>query len=127
MLSKEIGMNSLIWKMTHSRSWAPTDATVESCQWVRYHDHLGGLAGHYRVDFSYQPADGGQVQHGEFCHEGSPHIAPYAVGEKLRIQYDPRKPARHYFSGAVKSYETLEAIVAVGLFALLAGYFLYAF
>ena len=33
------------------------------------------------------------MNHGEFCHHGSQHIAPYTVGERLAIQYDPKKPA----------------------------------
>ena len=120
-------MKSIVWKITHSRGWASTDATVESCKWVRYHDHLGGLAGHYQIHFNYQAAEGGPLQHGEFCHQGSQHIAPYSVGEHLAIQYDPKKPARHYFSGAAPNYEKLEAILVMTVFALLAGYVLYAF
>jgi Protein of unknown function (DUF3592) len=127
VLSKETFMSSILWKLTQHRSWATTDATVDSCKWVRYHDHLGGIAGHYQVNFTYKAADQGQLHHGEFCHQGSQHIAPYAVGEKLAIQYDPKKPARHHFSGAAPNYEKLEAIVVVTVFALIAGYVLYAF
>ena len=70
-------MANLLWKLTPSHSWPTADATVDSCEWVRYHDHLGGTAGHYQVKFTYQP-DGGQVNHGEFCHQGVQHIAPYS-------------------------------------------------
>ena len=119
-------MISLVRKLTHSRSWAATEATVDSCKWVRYHDHLGGIAGHYQVNFTYQAGDAGQVNQGEFCHQGSQHIAPYAVGEKLTIEYDPKKPSRHHFSGAAPNYEKLEAILVMTVFALLAGYVLYA-
>ena len=64
-------MANLLWKLTPSHSWPTTDATVDSCEWVRYHDHLGGIAGHYQVKFTYQ-ATPGQVNHGEFCHHGTP-------------------------------------------------------
>jgi Protein of unknown function (DUF3592) len=120
-------MTSFLWKLTPAHSWPTADATVDSCTWVRYHDHLGGAAGHYQVEFSYQVGDRGPVHHGEFCHQGVQHIAPYRVGEQLAIQYDPRKPARHHFSGAAPNYEKLEAILVMTVFALLAGYVLYAF
>jgi hypothetical protein len=94
---------------------------------MRYHDHLGGTSGHYQVKFTYQVGDHGQVNHGEFCHPGVQHIAPYRVGERLAVQYDPKRPARHHFSGAAPNYEKLEAIVVVTVFALLAGYVLYTF
>ena len=119
-------MANLLWNLTHSHSWPTADATVDSCEWVRYHDHVGGTAGHYQVRFSYQ-APGGQVHHGEFCHQGSQHIVPYCPGERLAIQYDPRKPARYHFSGADSNYEKLEAILVMTVFALLAGYVLYTF
>ena len=120
-------MAHLLSKLAPTRSWPTTDATVDSCEWVRYHDHLGGTAGHYQVRFSYTTADGGQVNEGEFCHRGLQHIAPYRVGEHLPVQYDPRKPARYRFSGASPNYEKLEAILVMTVFALLAGYVLYAF
>ena len=69
----------------------------------------------------------GQVNHGEFCHQGVQHIAPYSVGERLAIQYDPKKPARYHFSGAAPDYQKLEAILVMTVFALLAGYVLYTF
>jgi hypothetical protein len=118
-------MANLLWKLTPSSSWPTADATVDSCQWVRLHDHLGGIAGHYQVKFSYLAAN--QVNHGAFCHHGAQHIAPYAVGERLTIQYDPKKPARYHFSGADSNYEKLEAILVMTVFALLAGYMLYTF
>jgi hypothetical protein len=120
-------MASLVWKLTHPRSWPTADATVDSCDWVRYHDHLGGTAGHYVVKFTYQGGDRGQVNHGEFCHQGTEHIAPYYVGERLAVQYDPNKPSRYHFSGAGSSYEKLEAILVMTVFGLLAGYVLYTF
>ncbi len=120
-------MANLLFKLTHGHSWPTADATVDSCEWMRYHDHLGGAAGHYRVKFTYQAGDQGQVNHGEFCHQGSQHIAPYRVGERLAIQYDPRKPSRYYYSGAPANYEKLEAILVMTVFALLAGYVLYTF
>jgi len=120
-------MANLLWKLTPSHSWPTTDATVESCDWVRYHDHLGGNAGHYQVRFTYQAGDGRQVNPGEFCHPGVQHIAPYCVGERITIQYDPKKPARYHFSGAAPDYQKLEAILVMTVFALLAGYVLYTF
>jgi hypothetical protein len=124
--SKELDMANLLWKLTPSKSWPTADATVDSCQWVRLHDHLGGIAGHYQVKFSYLA--GGRVNHGDFCHHGAQHIAPYSVGERLTIQYDPKRPARYHFSGADSSnYEKLEAILVMTVFALLAGYMLYTF
>jgi hypothetical protein len=124
---KRMTMANLLWKLTSARSWPTTDATVDSCEWMRYHDHLGGTSGHYQVKFTYQVGDHGQVNHGEFCHPGVQHIAPYRVGERLAVQYDPKRPARHHFSGAAPNYEKLEAIVVVTVFALLAGYVLYTF
>jgi hypothetical protein len=118
-------MTNVLWKLTPNRSWPTTDGTVDYCRWVRLHDHLGGIAGHYEVKFTYQVA--GQVHEGEFCHQGSQHIAPYSRGERLTIQYDPKKPARYHFSGAHISHEKLEAILVMTVFALLAGYVLYAF
>jgi len=120
-------MTHLLWKLTHTHSWATTDATVDSCDWVRSNDHVGEIAGHYQVKFSYQTGESGQVNHGEFCHQGIRHIVPYAVGERLAIQYDPKKPSRYHFSGVTPNYEKLEAIVVMTVFALLAGYVLYAF
>jgi hypothetical protein len=49
------------------------------------------------------------------------------VGESLPVQYDPRRPQRHRFSGATRNYEKLEAILVMTVFALVAGYVLYAF
>ena len=83
--------------------------------------------GHYRVKFTYQTGQQGQLNRGEFCHHGTQHIAPYHVGEHLSVQYDPKKPARFHFSGASSSYEKLEAILVMTVFGLLAGYVLYAF
>ncbi len=78
-------MASLFSKLTPARSWPTTDATVDSCQWLRLHDHLGGIAGHYQIKFTYQA--GGHVNHGEFCHHGAQHITPYysrrAVGSSI--------------------------------------------
>jgi hypothetical protein len=125
-LSKENVMSNFLWKLTPSRTWPTTDGTVDSCEWVRLHDHLGGIAGHYQIKFTYQAGDR-QMHHGEFCHHGTPHIAPYTVGERLAIQYDPKKPLRYHFSGAGSNYEKLEAILVMTVFALLAGYVLYAF
>jgi hypothetical protein len=122
-----MAMANLLWKLTPARSWPTTDATVDSCQWVRLHDHLGGIAGHYQVKFTYKAGDQGQVNHGEFCHHGAQHIAPYAIGENLTIQYDPKKPTRYRYNGADSNYEKLEAILVMTVFALLAGYVLYAF
>jgi hypothetical protein len=119
-------MANLFSKLSPHNSWPTADATVDSCEWVRYHDHLGGTAGHYQVKFSYTAPDG-QLNHGEFCHEGVQHIAPYRTGERLPVQYDPRKPARHRLNGASPNYEKLEAILVMTVFALLAGYVLYAF
>ena len=120
-------MANFFRRFTHARSWPTTDATVDSCEWVRYHDHLGGNAGHYQIRFTYKAGDGRQVNQGEFCHQGVQHIAPYSVGERLSIQYDPKKPVRHHFSGATPNYEKLEAILVMTVFGLLAGYVLYTF
>jgi Protein of unknown function (DUF3592) len=118
-------MTNLIWKLTHASSWSSTDATVDSCEWVRSHDHAGEIAGHYQVKFTYQA--GGDVRQGAFCHQGIRHIMPYTKGERLTIQYDPKKPSRYHFSGAGESFEKLEAILVMTVFALLAGYVLYTF
>lgn len=120
-------MANLLSRFTPTRSWPTTDATVDSCEWVRLHDHLGGIGGHYQVNFTYRAGDQGQVNHGKFCHHGLQHIAPYCPGERLPVQYDPRKPARYHCSGAESNYEKLEAILVMTVFALLAGYMLYAF
>jgi len=124
---KRMIMANFFSKLTPARSWPTTEATVDSCKWVRLHDHLGGIAGHYEIRFTYQAAKPGEANRGEFCHQGSPHIAPYSVGERLTIQYDPKKPARYHFSGASSNYEKLEAILVMTVFALLAGYMLYAY
>ena len=120
-------MNNFFWKLTHARTWPTADATVSACEWLKYHDHVGGSAGHYQVRFTYRAGDQSELHHGEFCHHGSPHISPYSVGEHLAIQYDARKPARHHFSGAASDYEKIEAIAVMTVFALLAGYVLYTF
>ncbi len=120
-------MPNIFWKLTHARSWPTTDGLVDSCEWVRYHDHVGGSAGHYRVKFSYRADGDSEVHHGEFCHQGSQHIAPYSVGEHIEIQYDPKKTSRYHFDGAASNYEKLEAILVMTVFALLAGYVLYTF
>jgi hypothetical protein len=120
-------MTNIFWKFTQARSWPTADATVDSCNWVRAQDHAGELAGHYQVKFTYKTGESGQVNHGEFCHDGIRHIVPYSVGERLTIQYDPKKPARFHFSGADSNYEKLEAILVMTVFALLAGYALYTF
>jgi hypothetical protein len=123
---KRTTMTNLFRKLTH-QSWPTADAIVDSCEWLRRHDHLGGVVGHYQIKFTYRTGEDAQVNHGEFCHHGTQHIAPYHVGEHLGIQYDPKKPARYYFSGAPSNYEKLEAILVMTVFALLAGYVLYAF
>ena len=120
-------MTNLFRKLTHARSWPTADATVDSSEWLRHHDHLGGVVGHYQIKFTYRTGADGHVSHGEFCHHGTQHIAPYYVGEHLEIQYDPKKPARYHFDGAPSNYEKLEAILVMTVFALLAGYVLYAF
>jgi hypothetical protein len=120
-------MANLFWRLRHAGSWPNTEATVDSCEWVRDHDYLGGVAGHYDVKFSYRAGASERVNHGEFCHLGTQHIAPYYVGEQLSIQYDPKKPARYHFSGATPNYEKLEAILVMTVFGLLAGYVLYTF
>jgi hypothetical protein len=118
-------MASLLSKLSPAKSWPTAEGTVDSCQWLRLHDHLGGIAGHYQVKFTYEAA--GRINHGEFCHHGTQHIAPYTPGERLSIQYDPKKPVKYHVNGADTNYEKLEAIVVVTVFALLAGYFLYAY
>jgi Protein of unknown function (DUF3592) len=120
-------MANLFWRLRHADSWPSTEATVDSCEWVRDHDYLGGVAGHYDVKFSYRAGASERVNHGEFCHLGTQHIAPYFVGEQLSIQYDPKKPSRYHFSGATPNYEKLEAILVMTVFGLLAGYVLYTF
>jgi hypothetical protein len=120
-------MASMVWKLTHPRSWPTTDAIVESCEWVRYHDHLGGNSGHYVIKFNYQAGDRREMHAGEFCHQGTEHIAPYFAGEHLAMQYDPSRPSRYHFSGASSNYEKLEAILVISGFALLAVYALYVF
>jgi hypothetical protein len=86
---------------------------------------LGGIGGHYQIKFSYEA--GGRRNQGEFCHHGTQHIAPYTAGEHFDIQFDPKKPQRFHFDGAESNYEKLEAILVVTVFALIAGYFLYAY
>ena|ERR1700760_1357183 len=120
-------MTNLFWKVAHGRSWSAADATVDSCEWVKAHDHFGEIAGHYQVKFSYHAGNDGSLQHGEFCHQGIRHIVPYSVGERISVQYDTRKPSRYHFSGAAGNYEKLEAILVMTVFALVAGYVLYAF
>ncbi len=120
-------MPNFFRKLTHARSWPTTEGTVNSCQWIQFHDHVGGAAGHYQVKLSYRANGQTEVHHGEFCHQGNKHIAPYSVGEHLDIQYDPQKPSRYHFEGAGSNYEKLEAILVMTGFALLAGYVLYAF
>ncbi len=120
-------MTNLRWKLTNARSWSTTDATVDACDWIKSHDHAGEIAGHYQVRFTYRSGQNGEVNHGEFCHHGIRHIVPYSVGERLTIEYDPKKPSRYHFSGASANFEKLEAILVMTVFALLAGYFLYAF
>jgi hypothetical protein len=120
-------MTSFSWKFLPGRSWANTNGAVDSCDWIPAGEHAGECAGHYQVKFHYQAGPASDVSHGEFCHEGIRHIAPYAIGERLAIQYDPKRPSRYHFSGASANYEKLEAIVVVTVFALLAGYFLYAY
>ena len=118
-------MSTIFGKLLSDRSWPSTDATVDSCKWLRFHDHLGGIGGHYQVQFTYQVA--GQSRYGEFCHHGTQHIAPYTVGEHFAVQYDPKKPQRYHFAGAESNHEKLEAILVVAAFALIASYFLYAY
>lgn len=120
-------MTNLLWKLTHSRSRSNADATVESCEWVRSHDHAGEIAGHYQVKFTYRVGQNGQVNHGEFCHQGTRKSVPYTAGQRLTIEYDPKSPAHYHFSGASANYEKLEAILVMTVFALLAGYVLYTF
>ena len=120
-------MTNLRWKLTHTSSWKNAQATVDSCEWVKSHEHAGEISGHYQVKFTYPTGDSGETNHGDFCHHGIRHIVPYSVGERLPIQFDPKKPSRYHYSGADANYEKLEAILAVMGFALLAGYFLYAF
>ena len=118
-------MNSLRWKFTHGRSWLTTDATVDSCEWTK--SHAAEIGGHYQVKFSYQAGESTEIKQGEFRHQGNRHIVPYFIGEHLAVQYDPKKPSRYHFSGADDpNYEKLEAILVATVFALLAGYFLYA-
>src|SRR5271155_2151789 len=119
-------MTNILWKIAHGRSWSATNATVDSCEWVKSHDHAGEIAGHYQIKFTYE-LEKGQVNHGEFCHQGIRHINPYAVGERLPIHYDVKKPSRYHFSGASADYEKLEAILVMTVFALVAGYVLYTF
>jgi hypothetical protein len=119
-------MANRFWKLTHA-SWSSANATVDSCDWVKSHDHAGEIAGHYQVKFTYKIGAGGEVHHGDFCHSGIRHIVPYRVGETLAIQYDTRKPSHYHYSGATENYEKLEAILVMTVFALLAGYVLYTF
>ena len=120
-------MANIFWKLTRFGSRQTTEATVDSCEWVEYHEHWGGGAGHYQVKFSYQTDGRGPVLHGEFCKHGTQHLAPYRVGERLQIEYDPKKPTRSHFNGATPNYEKLEAIVVMTVFGLIAGYLLYSF
>jgi hypothetical protein len=109
------------------RHWATAEATVESCSWFHDSDYMGVDAGHYDVAFSYKPPNSDQPVHGSFCYSGSRQIVPYHAGEKFPIRYSPKHPGHFYFAGAAPSYEKLEAILAMSLFALLAGYVLFAY
>jgi hypothetical protein len=118
-------MGTFLANLLPARSWPSAEARVDSCQWLRLHNHLGGVGGHYQIKFTYLA--GGEENHGEFCHDGSQKVPPYMMGERFSIQFDPKRPKRYHVNGAERSYEKLEAIVVVTVFALIAGYFLYAY
>lgn len=107
------------------RRWPITGAQVDTCSWVEATDNLGSKTGHYDVTFRYEAQDG---QHrGRFSCSGSPQVAPYQSGEKIPIQYNPKRPSSNIYSGADTGYEKIEAILVMTLFALIAGYVLYSF
>ncbi len=111
------------------RKWTETQATVDSCTWVRDHDNLGNDTGHFDVSFVYRAADSAEPHHGRFCYEGCQKVAPYRPGEDLPIRYNRNKPCCYRFPWADQNsnYEKLEAILVVALFALAAGYALLNF
>jgi Protein of unknown function (DUF3592) len=115
-------------RQVFTRHWATTDATIDSCSWVHDHDYTGVAAGHYDVFFSYRDkVNPDQLHHGRFCRNGSQRIAPYHPGERIPIRYSPKNPDRFYPVDATPGYEKIEAILVMTLFALIAGYLLFAF
>ncbi|HEY4051465.1 MAG TPA: DUF3592 domain-containing protein [Acidobacteriaceae bacterium] len=110
-----------------TKNWPTAEATVDSCSWVDGHDNLGNQTGHYDVTFVYKAGTSDEVHRGTFCYPGSKSIVPYCWGETVPIQYNPKKPERYNFSGTDSSYEKLETILVLVLFALTAGYVLYTF
>lgn len=131
MLSRRILPFSIPFSIpfsTHGR-WPSAPATVTSCEWVSLEDAYGcgGNAGHYHVEFTYRAKAEGPLEHGSFCHPGNRYIAPFAVGETLMVRYNPRRPSQSRFSGASLPTQAIEAIVAVAVLGLIAGYFLLSY
>jgi hypothetical protein len=67
------------------------------------------------------------MHHGSFCYEGCKDVAPYVKGDTLMLQYKPSNPDRFKLPGSDSSYEKIEAILVMALFALIAGYVLAAY
>lgn len=111
------------------RRWPSVPATVTSCDWVSLRDSsgCGGGAGHYHVEFTYRARPEAPLRSGSFCHPGSRYIAPFAIGEAVTVKYNPRRPDQARFSGASLPTQAIEAIVAVALLGLIAGYFLLSY
>ena len=66
-------------------------------------DALSRPCGGYRRSLSSEvqlPGDG-RTNHGEFCHQGSQHIAPYTVGEHSTFSMTPEN--RHVFTSVERA------------------------
>jgi hypothetical protein len=126
--------NPMRWlRQVFRDNWPTAEATVDSCTWVYESDHPGaGHHGHYDVTLSYKPANSNLAgldapHHVRFCRSGSRHITPYCAGEQISIFYNPKNPNRFRLADSPPDHQKLEAIVILALFALMAGYLLFAF
>lgn len=108
------------------RQWPMAEAEVDSCTWVEGRDNLGSKAGQYDVAFSYKPNGSSNIYHGHFAYPGTAEVMPYRPHEAIPIQYNPHKPSRYTYPGDTSRMEKVEAILVMALFALIAGYLLYA-
>lgn len=105
-----------------TRTWLTTEATVDSCAWASH----SSFTGHYDVTFSYRPVNSDPVS-GKFCCPGDRQIRPYHPGERIPIRYNPSHPKRFSLAEQEPRFEKLEAILVMALFALVAGFLLYAY
>jgi hypothetical protein len=115
-----------IFEARHRR-WLATQGEVDSCIWEESEDNLGGRSGYYTVTFAYKDGSSDQAYHGHFTCSGCVRVKPYRTGERVSVLYNPKRPATYYCFGSDSGYEKVEAILVMVLFALIAGYLLYAF